>query len=262
MTTLDASLALQSKGDGLWRALADPKREANNGMFGGWTAALLLKAVLDDPQSEGFASAITTHFIGRVAAGSELNLRTQRLGGSRSLTHWRSELWIEGSNDLAATATVVLANRRESDRFTEFPFPDMPPPETLSEFHPPAGFGDTMEMRFPGDFYPFNQPTTRTLAWERETSGRVIDAVQLVYLSDVGWPRVFAISPGPRPSSTLTLSVYIHSTSAELAACGDDYILCDMIGTRIEHSTAGSRAHLWSRSGALLATTEQLCWFR
>jgi hypothetical protein len=35
-----------------------------------------------------------------------------------------------------------------------------------------------------------------------------------------------------------------------------------MIGTRVERSTVGSRANLWSRGGALLATTEQLCWFR
>jgi hypothetical protein len=48
----------------------------------------------------------------------------------------------------------------------------------------------------------------------------------------------------------------------ELAQCGDSYVLSDMIGTRIESSTVGSKANLWSQGGALLATTEQLCWFR
>jgi acyl-CoA thioesterase len=262
MTALDASLALECIDQGQWRAHADPKREANSGMFGGWTAALLLKGVLDDPRAEGAASAITVHFIGRVEPGSVLRLRTDRLGGSRSVAHWRSDLWIEGKADLAATATIVLANRRESDQFTEAQFPAAPPPEALPMFHPPGSFGQTMEMRIVGDGNPFSQPTTRSLAWERETSGRPMDALQLVYLSDVGWPRVFALSPGPRPSSTITMSVYIHATPGELAACGDDYILSDMIGTRIEHSTTGSRAQLWSRLGPLLATTEQLCWFR
>lgn len=32
--------------------------------------------------------------------------------------------------------------------------------------------------------------------------------------------------------------------------------------TRGERSTSGQRARLWSRPGALLATTEQLCWYR
>ena len=93
-------------------------------------------------------------------------------------------------------------------------------------------------------------------------SGRAIDAVQLAYLADIGAPRVFYISSGPRPSATLTLSLYIHATPEELALCGDGYVLSDMVGTRIESSTVGSKANMWSQSGALLATTEQLCWFR
>ena len=262
MSALDASLALESAGEGQWRAVADPTREANTGMFGGWTAALLLKAVLDDPRSEGSASAITVGYVNRVPPGRALTLRSQRLGGGKSLSHWRCELSADGSDGICATASIVLANRRDSDQFTEVKMPEAPAPNTLPLFHPPASFGETMDMRIAAGANPFNQPTTRSLVWERETSGRPLDAVQLTYLSDVGWPRVFALGAGPRPSSTITLSVYIHAADNELAACGDDYILSDMIGTRVEHSTVGSRANLWSRSGALLATTEQLCWFR
>jgi acyl-CoA thioesterase len=43
---------------------------------------------------------------------------------------------------------------------------------------------------------------------------------------------------------------------------GDDYVLNEATGTRGEHSTSGQQARLWSRDGALLATTEQLCWYR
>jgi hypothetical protein len=34
------------------------------------------------------------------------------------------------------------------------------------------------------------------------------------------------------------------------------------VGTRAEGSTIGSQLRMWSRSGALLATSEQLCWFK
>jgi acyl-CoA thioesterase len=108
----------------------------------------------------------------------------------------------------------------------------------------------------------FNQPSSRSVHWEKETSGRTIDAMQLLFLGDLGVPRVFFISDGPRPSSTITLSLYVHATPAELAACGDDYILGDLTGTRVEQSSFGMKKDMWSRAGALLATTEQLCWFR
>jgi acyl-CoA thioesterase len=262
MTNLHESLALRVAGEGVFHGLADPSREASTGMFGGWTAALLLKAVLDDSRAEGDASAICVNYINRVVPGSDLILRTRPLGGSRSLTHWRSELLLAGTEDVAATASVILTRRRESDRFTEGAMPNVASPESLPIVHPPPTFGATIDMRIASGSECFNQPTTRTIAWQREMTGRPLDAVQIVYLSDIGWPRVFAISPAPRPSSTITLSVYIHATATQFAAYGDDYVLCDMIGTRIEHSTVGSKASLWSRSGELFATTEQLCWFR
>jgi hypothetical protein len=262
MTALDVSLALAPVGEGVWRARADPAREANTGMFGGWTAALLAKAVLADPRASGSLSAITVNYINRVPPGSALTLSNALLGGSKSLTHWRCELFVDGAEGVAAVAHVVLANRRDSDRFTEETMPDAPAPDALPVFHPPGAFGATVNMHFVFGGDPHHQPTTRSIAWQRETTGMVLNEIALVYLSDVGWPRAFALSPAPRPSATIAMSVYIHATQAEIAACGEDYILCDMVGTRIEQATVGSRANLWSRKGALLASTEQLCWFR
>lgn len=50
MPDLEQSLAMQTQGDARV-ALADPDYEANTGIFGGWTAALLLKAMLEHPTS-------------------------------------------------------------------------------------------------------------------------------------------------------------------------------------------------------------------
>lgn len=262
MMALEQSLALQPAGEGAWRAFADPAREANTGMFGGWTAALLLKAALADPRSEGSASAITVNYISPVSPGAALILTGCPLGGGKSLSHWRCEVRDQASGALCAAASIVLSNRRTSDRFTEGAMPEAPAPHALPAFHPPPPFGDSVDMRVAGGANPFNQPTTRSLAWQRAVPASPLDALQLVYLSDVGWPRAFALGATPRPSSTITLSVYLHATTEQIAACGDDYILSDMIGTRIEHSTVGSNAKLWSRAGELLATTEQLCWFK
>jgi hypothetical protein len=69
-------------------------------------------------------------------------------------------------------------------------------------------------------------------------------------------------SKGFRPSSTLTLSAYFYASAAELAAIGGDFILSEAVGTRASQSLVGSQLNMWSRAGALLATSEQLCWFK
>lgn len=260
INALEASLAIESTGPSLWAAVASPAYEANSGTFGGWTAALLLKTVLSEAESTGSASAMTVNFVKRVVPGAPLELRTTRLGGGRSLTHWRCDMLSDGG--LLAIATVVLADRKASSAYTELKMPEAPPPAGFEPADVPGALGATVDIRPTLGDGVFNQPTTRTLNWERETSGRPIDAVQIAFLSDAGAPRIFYVSDAPRPSSTITLSIYFHATSEELAACGDDYILCDMVGTRANAATIASRKNMWGRSGALLATSEQLCWFR
>ena len=93
-------------------------------------------------------------------------------------------------------------------------------------------------------------------------SDRRLDHIQLAYLADQYAPRSFFWGVGLRPSATITMSVYFHATDDELAEAGTDYILNEASGTRGSHATSGQQARLWSRTGALLATTEQLAWYR
>lgn len=261
MSLLERSLTMTRGEDGTCHALASPDYEAGNGMFGGWTAALMLKSVLDDPAAEGSTSAITVNFIKQVTPGSALRLVPKRLGGGRSLIHWRCDLF-DDAGDPLATATIVLANRKASDAYTQGSMPEAAGPGGLVPAQLPGTFAARVSVLPTMGDDLFNQTTTRSINWEKETSGRSIDAVQIALVADLGAPRVFFISAGPRPSSTITMSVYFHATTDELVGCGDDYILSDMIGTRIEGATTGSRKDMWSRGGKLLATTEQMCWFR
>jgi acyl-CoA thioesterase len=254
VNTLDESLALEAVGAGNWRGHAHALFEAFNGMFGGWTVALLLKAIISDPAATGSAIAMTVNFIAPVQPGSDLRLHTTCIGAGRSLAHWRC--------DVVDEALVILGNRRESDRYTEGAMPDIALPETLLPYRPPFPNNPPLEIRNGAGGPTFNQSHTRTLGWEKETSGRPIDVLTLAMLSDGGMPRISTISPAPRRSATLTLSVNFLASEAELAACGDDFILSDMIATRIEQSIVGTRKTMWSRAGALLATSEQVCWFR
>jgi acyl-CoA thioesterase len=259
MAHLDAALALEPDGEGRWRAHADADHESTSAMFGGWTAAVLLRAALATGASDSQPSATTVNFIRPVTPGADVTLTALRLGGGRSLEHWRADLHAMDS-ELLATALVVLSNRRETDAHLQFEMPVAPAPEGLEQIHAPGPQGQQMEIRqVSGEW---GSGDTRGLLWVRDANGRVLDDLQLAYLADQYAPRSFFWGGGMRPSATITLSVYFHATPAELAAVGTDYVLNEATGTRGVQSTSGQQARLWSRDGLLLATTEQLCWYR
>ena len=255
------SLALAPTRDGGFTALADPEYEANTGMFGGWTAALLLGAVSADPRATGTPAALSVTYVTRISPGAALRLAVEPLGGSASIGHWHSEIRLDDGT-LAARATIILTRRRPSDAACDWRIPDAAPPETLAPSHPPGAFGRHIDVRSVSGASPFGRPDMRSLEWVRETSGRAIDPLQLAFLADIYAPRIYHLGSAPRPSSTLTLSVHFLAADDELAAVGDDCVLTEAWGTRVEQALVGSQARLWSRAGRLLATSEQLCWFR
>ena len=54
-------------------------------MFGGWTSAVLLRAMMSSEASEAKPFAI------KVDIGSDVAIRTSRIGGGRSVMHWRAD---------------------------------------------------------------------------------------------------------------------------------------------------------------------------
>ena len=262
MTELDESITLTPAAAHEWTGRADPRRVSTTGMFGGWTSALLLKAVLNDALDAGSPVALSVHFVNAVIPASAFTVRTRPLGGSRALSTWQAELLPQEAQNPAAIATVVLAKRRESFGFTDAVMPEAPPPDALPTFHPPGTFGERSLVRPVHGFPIFDRADARSVFWVRETSGRPIDAVQLAYLVDNYPPRSWSRRTEPGPYSTITLSAYFHATDAELAALGDDDVLIDVSSSRAESSTVAAHGRLWSRGGVLLATTEQLGWFR
>jgi acyl-CoA thioesterase len=241
-----------------------------NGMFGGWTAAVALRAVCDEADREAAPSTLTVNFVAKVESGSDVLIQTRRVGGGRSVSHWQSELTV--SDVTVATASVVLTKRRASDGHLEISMPDAPDPAILEVTYPaPGPWGERALVR-PNlgspphnqnlGSPPHNQESTYSTSWVRETSGRNVDHLQLAFLADDRAPRSFFWSDGPRPSSTITLAVYFHATDEELAEVGDDDLLSEAFGTRGAQSTSEEHLRLWSRRGALLATSVQMAWYR
>ena len=258
---LEQALELRGSGDGTWIAHADPHYESMNGMFGGWTAAVALRAVCDAVDGEAAPSALTVNFVGKVEPGRDILIQTRRVGGGRSVSYWQSELTVGRRH---ACGRVGCAHRATRDRRTprgddarrprsRHARGDVPRPRTV---------GRAIPVRPIFGLPPHNRESTySTVGCVRRAVGSV-DHLQLAFLADHRAPRSFFWSDGPRPSSTLTLSVYFHATDSELAAVGDDEILSEAFGTRGAQSTSEEHLRLWSRQGALLATSVQMGWYR
>ena len=265
MTAFDEAMALRPLEDGRWQGYADRRHESISGMFGGWTAALSLQAVLRTAGAAGSnatPATLAVQFVDRITPGEEVVVAVARMGGGRSLEHWRAEvLPVEGGRVLAL-AVVAMANRRESDRHVEFSMPEAPDPKSLPDFHAPGAQGQQTEIRPIWGHPPFGRASTSSGAWVRLAEPRPLDHTLLAYLADQYAPRSFFWAGGPRPSATIAMSVYFHATAEDLIAAAADPILSEAIGTRGEQSTSGAQLRMWSRAGALLATSEQLCWFR
>mgnify|MGYP002632381802 CR=1 FL=1 len=260
MSDLEEALTLRSGDEGS-TAFADPRYESINAMFGGWTTAIALRATLEAAENAALPSAITVNFVDRVEPGAKVHTRSRLVGSSRSVEHWLTEL-LSADGRTLALATVVLSNRRDTDGHTQPSMPEAPDPETLDEFHPPGPQGERSMMRPVTGQPPHGRADTTSTHWVREMTGRPVDHLQLAFLADQFAPRPFFWSEGPRPAATLCMSVYFHATADEVAAVGDDYIFSEATGSRGDNSTSGQHARLWSRSGVLLATTEQLHWYR
>lgn len=265
MTSFDEAVALHALEGDRWRGHADRRHESISGMFGGWTAAICLRAVLSSAGAGGSSAtpaALTVHFVDRITPGEDVVLVVTRLGGGRSLAHWRAELTPADGGRVLAHAMVTLVNRRESDGRVEPQMPEAPDPRSLEALHAPGAQGQQTVIRSIWGHPPCKMASTASAAWVRLVEPRPLDPTLLAYLADQFAPRSFYWSDGPRPSATVTMSVYFHATADELATADDDYVLNEAIGTRGEQSTSGAQLRIWSRAGALLATSEQLCWYR
>jgi acyl-CoA thioesterase len=260
MADIRESLAVQADGDGRWLAHADPDHQSMTGMFGGWTAGVLLNAIVGTSDGTASPSAMSVTYVGAVSPGDDVVVTVEHLGGGRSINQWRADVRSLTGDAPLATAVVALTHRRPSPPHLQLRMPSIGGPETGERVFAPSPQGDHSDLRVTSGEYLSGD--SRSTMWVRDVSGQPIDHLQLTYFADQYAPRSFYWGDELGPSATISMSVYFHATDEEIAAVGDDYIMNEATGTRGEHSTSGQQANLWSRDGTLLVTTEQLCWYR
>lgn len=237
------------------------------GPFGGVTAAILLRAVLDQKARLGDPCSVTVNFTAAIARGSfDVAVRAVRTG--RSVQHWYAEL--TQGDVVAANATIVCARRNATWSHQSARPPAVPDPESIEPM-PTDGrnaFVGQFEFRFVEGALELQpsfdgQPrSARSCLWLNNATPRSWDFVALVAFCDLFFGRIYHVKRTLFPIATVSMTAYFHVDEAGLAALGTRPLL-GIADANVFHSGFFDQsAQLWSPDGRLLATTTQIVTWR
>lgn len=246
---------------GVWSASGrDRFAEHKGAQFGGYVIGLLLTGILREAERRGAPIAMTCTFLNRVA-NAPFTIHTRRLRQGSALEFWQANIVQGDAAGPSVQATVTLAERPATPRFGWTRMPEAPVPESIARNTQGPPMVVSFDQRPVRGFPPFTKDGV-SVNWVKEDDGRPVDYARLAMFADMFAPRAFYGTGEIRASSTVTCSIYFHATENEVAAVGADYVLQQGIGRSGSDGVCDLSAALWRRDGLLLATTEQLCWFR
>ena len=264
-TTETLALPLTSVAPRRWSTTAGPEwGNPGGGLWGGYAIGLCIRVLEAEPEAVGEALSLTLTYAAGLPAGA-LDVRTRLLRQGGSVGVWEVELLPAGSDQVGVHAIVTMARRPTTPPFAFAAMPRAPDPASLPSPEMPGGafhYGAaSFERRTLEEFPPTPGDSSRSLAWVRSRRGPM-DKALLGMVTDNSAPRaMYALGPTIR-TTTLTLTAYLHATAEDLAAIGDDFILVECEGRVGGGGASDERSSYWRRDGKLLATSEQLAWYR
>lgn len=264
---LDAAANLEAIGEGLFRGATSPAYWNMAGPFGGATAAIMLKAVLEHPQRRGRPIAQTVNFCAAIAEGGfEVSVRLVRDG--RSTQHWQVEMLQGGA--VVTTSSAVTGAERDT-----WAHQTVGPPKVVAAEQTPVldttdrgGWRARYEFRYAlGE--PFNTAASAEApgsglahAWVRDEPPRPLDYVALAAISDTTVVKIAQVRGDVPPVATVSLSTYFMADAVALQRQDHRSILCVSDVRAFKHGFNDQSAELWSDDGQLLAVSHQVVWFK
>lgn len=258
-----------SAGDSQWRGHTSEDYWAFIGPFGGITAATMLRAIAEHSQREGDPLALTVNYCAPIAAGP-FDLDVRLIKANRSTQHWSVELTQQGG-ETAAFATAVFAVRRPSWSHRPVSRPDAPSFEETRRY-PRSGLKMSWvhqyDFRFVEGQPLFGVATPGDLAspfsklWIGDAAPRRLDALSLASMSDAFFARIFHVRNELVPFGTVSLTTYFHVDADDLIAEDASHVLAVSDASVFHKSYSDQAGALWSPSGKLLVTTQQIAYFK
>jgi acyl-CoA thioesterase len=256
-----------SPGDSGWTGQTSPDYWAFVGPFGGATAATILRALIDHPERSGDPLTLTVNFCALIAEGGfDLDIRLVK--ANRSTQHWCVEM-TQGAAGVVTLATAVFAERRPSWSHQQAEFPATTPFEQIIPYSKIAApWIKQYDFRFiEGEPKFATEPQaapqdTFSKQWIGDRVPRKIDMLSLMSMSDAFFGRVFYARQQLVPFGTVSLTTYFHVAAEELAAEDITRVVATADAKIFHRSYGDQTGELWSPSGRLLATTQQVAYFK
>ena len=266
----DKALQLQETAPGQYTGQTSADYWNMVGPFGGTTAALALRAILQHPDLLGDPLSLTVNYAGALVAGS-FTLSARPVRTNRSTQHWTVELLQTGADGapvVANTATAVTGLRRETWSMNDTPMPAVPAAAECAQVFPPPGIAwiERYEMRPVVGGIPQrwdgSGDSSLSQLWMRDQPSRPLDFCALTAMADIFYPRVWLRRARHVPAGTVSITVYFHASAQQLAAVGDACLLGQARAQEFRNGFFDQTAQLWSPDGTLLATTHQIVYFK
>lgn len=272
----DQALELQAFGaerPDTWTGTTRPAYWNMVGPFGGVTAATALQAVLQHPALLGEPVSLTVNYAAATAEGA-FSVTATAVRTNRSTQHWvvsLSQPDANGDDKAVMTATVMTALRRSTWHLNDMPLPDVPEPQSLAraQLQGAMEWLNRYDMRFVRGGMPTQwdgagslSPDSLTQLWVRDEPVRPFDFLSLTAMSDVFYPRIWLRRPLRVAAGTVSMTIYFHASSAQLAEAGTGYLLAQANAQAFRHGFFDQSAQLWSQAGVLLVTSTQLVYFK
>jgi len=260
-----STISLTAVAPARWTTFAGPEwSNPGGGLWGGYAIGLCIKVIQAESEAVGEALSLTLTYAAALPSGA-LDVHTRRIRQGASVGVWEVEIRPEGSDQIGVHAIVIMARRPKTPPFAFARMPDAPDPYSLPKLEIPnisQHYGSSaFERRTLEGFPPEPGASSRSLAWVRSLRGPM-DKTMLGMVTDHSPPRAMYALGRTVSTTTLSLTAYLHATEAELSEVGEDFILVECEGRVGNAGASDERSSYWSRDGKLLATSEQLAWYR
>jgi hypothetical protein len=269
----DQAVALQPLGEpslGRWRGVPSKAYWNMVGPYGGISAAIALQGLLQHPALLGEPVACTFNYpVALNEQPFELLLRPVRT--NRATQHWTLEMTQPddaGDVGVVLTGTVLTGKRRPTWGQVDHAMPQVPMPQDVEQEQrvPGVEWVNRYEFRTLEGPVPVAWPGegehSRSRVWLRDKPVRSLDFSSLLAMSDFFYPRVWLRRGLRVPAGTVSMTTYFHTDADALRLIGDDYLLGQAQAQAFYKGFFDQTAQLWSRQGHLLATSQQVMYFK
>lgn len=244
---LDLDTALERGPEG-WQGVVTDRWHVGAGANGGYIAALLLRAQMNESPFL-WPLTMTTHYLSGPAVGPvAIRVMAERVGRSHATLSARLE---QGSRPVAVSLTTFTKGRSQGPLLLAESMPVVVPPEECAQARFSERPGLSLRERFD---YRTALPDGETGGWLR-LRDRALDALAVPLFLDCWPPAIAAQFPGAiAPTLELTVHWRAEPSSAwHLARFRSRFLVAGYVEEDGE---------LWDEDGRLVAQSRQLALFR